>query len=272
MPRPKIKLNMFSVLLRGCQPGDSDYDKDDILKHIDGGIIFSNAEKALSALIGEEYDTTNGSKVILDKETIFTELVPDQCINSRRIALDALSNGLTLKNSDNEVIFDPKDFFGAMPLEVAQKLLFSRPTLTAEDVIGALVPKFDEGVEQWDGDPADRLDHKREQELFYEQTFKPFLRKKGENEKEDDVGSSFLTRFVECCTGLNYLPFVDGKPGNAITVEFNYTEPEPGAHPKFWTCNNVIVFPGYLYDGNNEVFEEKMEQAIELSYGQFDMN
>ena len=82
-------------------------------------------------------------------------------------------------------------------------------------------------------------------------------------------GPSFLTMFVECCTGLNYLPY--GKPENEITVEFNYALAERGGFPKFWTCNREIVLPGFVYADYDE-FSEKLEKAVELSFGQFDMN
>ena len=59
--------------------------------------------------------------------------------------------------------------------------------------------------------------HISEQEHFYEEIFLSFIK------EESGKDAKFLSKFVECCTGASYLPYVP--PGNdpyQIIVEFNH--------------------------------------------------
>ncbi len=259
----------MAVLLRNCSPRDPEYDKDDILHHITGIVFGDNPKKAISDMLGTTHETEdeegNQKEIMLDENNIFPVFVHDVCIGSRKIALGAMLDGLAPRDEKGECIIDLRDFFWMMPHDAMEKLLFSRPSLTADDVIGYLVPQYDQGASEADANSVDRLECVQRQKEFYSNIFVPFLRAKGESDP------SFLSKFVECCTGLNYLPFDDGKESHSIFVEFNYVESLPGELPMFHTCVNVVKLPGYLYGGPDE-FAELMERSIDASFGTFGIN
>jgi len=255
-----------NFLLRNCSPRDPEYDKDDILQHITGIVFGDNPKKALSDLLKSTHETEdeegNREEIILDENNIFSVFVYDACIDSRKIALSAMLDGLAPRDEKGEVIIDLRDIFWMMPHDAMERILFSRQSLTAEEVIGCLVPQFDQGGSEADADSVDRLECVQRQKDFYSNIFVPFLRTKGESDP------SFLSKFVECCTGLNYLPYDDENQSHTISVEFNYEESLPGYLPMFHTCVNLIKLPGYLY-GSPEEFAVIMEKSIDLSVGTF---
>ena len=143
--------------------------------------------------------------------------------------LGAFADGLTLGGTPN-ASSELKEgsglsgVLGTIPLEAVQQILFSRPSITLDDVLGTLSPLLCECETDWDGNEKEMILLRDKQEQFFEDEFKRYLR-------EGSSVPSFLAKFVECCTGSNYLPFMspDDTPFKII-VEFNLVAPEPGCH------------------------------------------
>lgn len=70
--------------------------------------------------------------------------------------------------------------------------------------------------DDWEGNEEELGDYKRQQQFYYETEFLHYIR------DESDKDHKFLSRFVECCTGSSYLPYVSaGSDPFKIYVEFN---------------------------------------------------
>lgn len=72
--------NIAKVLLRGVGPNDPDYHRDDIVRNVR---IFLE-ENSLSVMV---------EKGKYNDETVITEFIPKQCIETRKLALDAMKGG-----------------------------------------------------------------------------------------------------------------------------------------------------------------------------------
>ena len=153
-----------------------------------------------------------------------------------------------------------------MPLNTVQILLFSLPSITLEDVIKTLSTMYCEGLADWKGKEKELISLRNQQELFFDTELKRYL-----SDRATQPG--FLAKFVQCCTGENYLPFSSSEGAKFnILVEFNLFEPEPCRHPFFRTCTNTIILPGMgLYFGDYSLFAQKIDKAIENSFNQFNM-
>ncbi len=78
--------------------------------------------------------------------------------------------------------------------------------------------KFD----NWEGNDDDLESYKAQQKEFYEELFLPYIKDEAERDK------TFLSKFVECCTGMCCLPYVaPGSKSYKIEVEFNLDEQNP---------------------------------------------
>eukprot|EP00978_Attheya_sp_CCMP212_P012503 scaffold31195_cov44-Attheya_sp.AAC.2 len=248
------------VLLRGCRPGDEDYHKEDILKHLD-----QNMEN-LSYYLGDEHEFKDGTTEVVNEENIFTKLIPEQYLSSRNISLESIKEGLTLGGD-----YNLPGIFRTMPLEAVQKLIFSHPVVTAQGIIDILLPKYCEG---WEGSKEDGEDHRRRQEEFFRDLC-DILKEREQREKgllpSDKL--SFLSLFVAFCTGYIFLPDPMGNPDFKIKVEFNFLEAQKNYYPASHTCNNILKLPGYLYDNTDrDNFERILDESIYGSMGRFDMN
>ena len=132
-----------TVILRGIIPGDSRYDKGDIVKHLDGILCKSAEFTLLSYKLDDGTVDKNGNP--WNKATIFSEFVPDEFIQSRSQVLGALIDGLSLdgKTDATEKLEEGSQLCMVLrhiPLEAISKILFARPNLTYDDVMEALEP------------------------------------------------------------------------------------------------------------------------------------
>ena len=83
------------------------------------------------------------------RETFFTKFIPDNFINTRKILLGSLQDGLTFGDPSNEL---EKGCglairWSMVPLQAIQHTYFARPEISVEDLINILVPKFGVGSE-----------------------------------------------------------------------------------------------------------------------------
>jgi len=259
-----------NVLFRKCLPGENGYHRSDIVDHL---ISIGQPMKldgvldvmTIGDLLCDDDDT------LITSDSYFTKLLPKYLVHSRSIALDALREGLTL----NGLVNIPVQFC-ALPFGVVSKIAFSNPTISADDVIAFLEPRYNAG-----GECNDKQLAKEEQEYFFNNILKKLLKEKEEEEHEDkkkqdkdlETGKSFLSRFVSFCTGLNYLPHRIGNPDFSIIVEFNFDPDEcaPESLPIAHTCVNTLKIHGLVYNNDKEKFEEKLALAIENTEGCFGM-
>jgi len=262
VPRSTMLPIFQNLMLRGCIPGDDNYERDDILKHI---VPFTpNPEKnVIKDRIGMKIDEEDDNSQLWTPDSIFKKLIPDTFIHSRSLILSGLEDGLSLGGKKTSSKLEEGSGLAvalrAIPLEAVQKIIFGKSTMTVEEVLAVLEPDYCKCEGDWEGDDERKAEERREQEKFFEGDFKRYLR------EEASKNSDFLEEFVQFCTGSNYLPFVspgDDKPFK-ITVEFNFTQPEPGCHPMAHTCVNTIRLPGTgIYWGNFDLLREKMKEAL----------
>lgn len=256
----------LKAILRGCFPGDDDYDRDDVLQHLDGILVTNPVENVVSYLLQDGRTDNEGKSWTL--ESIFLKFIPTEFIYSRSILLKAFADGLTLGGKPGTS--DLRDGCGlagvlrAVPLQAVQKILFSRHDVLLDDVLSKLCPRFCQGVEEWDGNESELISLRNKQEQFFENDFKRYL-------KERASQPSFLGKFVEFVTGSNNLPFLSpDETAFKIVVEFNLISPGPCCHPFARTCTNTIRLPGNgLYFNDYDLFCKKMDEAVESSYNKF---
>jgi len=243
-------------LLRGCRPGDEDYHKEDILKHLG---------QNMSYYLGTEHEFIDGTKEVVNEENIFTKFIPEQYLTTRNLCLGSIMDGLTLGGD-----YNLPGIFRTMPLEAVQKLIFSCPVLTAQAIIDILVPDYCVG---WEGSKEDGKGHRRMQEDFFRDLC-DILKEREQREKglpSDKL--CFLSLFLAFCTGATYLPDPTGNPDFKIKVEFNFPQTRINDYPVSHSCLNVLKLPGYLYDNTDrDNFERKLDESIYGSVGRFDMN
>jgi len=126
---------------------DVDYDHDDILKHI--GMLGFPGKSTLKYLLDSDERDEDGKE--WTTETVFAKFIPNTFINSRKILLGSLQDGLTFGGKA-----DPSNeiekgcglaiHFSTIPLEAIQRTYFARPEICAEDLIAhVLEAKYGEG-------------------------------------------------------------------------------------------------------------------------------
>jgi hypothetical protein len=124
---------------------DSDYEPDDILKHI-GMLAFSGI--SLQSLLDCGHTDEDGKP--WTRETFFAKFIPDNVINTRKILLGSLRDGLTIGDPPNEL---EKGCglairWWMVPLQAIQHTFFARPRISVEDLIANILqPKFGVGGE-----------------------------------------------------------------------------------------------------------------------------
>ena len=152
-----------------------------------------------------------------------------------------------------------------MPFKAFTALAFSRPNVSASDIVAILRPTYNAGKDkELKEDPGS----KEEQEHFFKTVLPELF-----SIKEKEEGNEFLCHFVAFCTGLNYLPDPVGNPDFRIEVEFNF-DPDFNTNdhlPKAHSCEKILVIPGNLYGGDKDAFSEKLEKAVMSSIGRFGM-
>jgi len=216
-------------------------------------------------------DEEDDSSQLWTPDSIFNKLIPDTFIHSRSLLLSGLEDGLSLGGkhtlSKLEEGSGLASALRAIPLEALQKIVFGKSTMTVEEVLAVLEPNYCRCEGGWEGTDKQLADEQRKQEKFFEGDFKKYLR------EEASKNSDFLEEFVQFCTGSNYLPFASpgvDKPFK-ITVEFNFTQPEPGCHPMAHTCVDTIRLPGTgIYFGSFDKLCKKMKEAL-AQCSRFDM-
>mmetsp|Transcript_27815 Transcript_27815/g.55704 ORF Transcript_27815/g.55704 Transcript_27815/m.55704 type:complete len:977 (-) Transcript_27815:169-3099(-) len=247
---PPLYLNF---LFRDCSPKDKDYHNDDVLKHL---IASGTSKRSLSGFVDMKHEFVDGSTEIITTDGIFTKLIPDIYLHSRRKSLSAIKEGLTLDGN-----IPLCDIFKTFELEAVQKIAFSSTSLTAKALLGVLEPHYGAGFE---GSEAAREKIVKEQIVFFEDTFCKVLRDKG------SLKTNYLSLFLKFCTGFDYLPDPDANPEFKVFVEFNSIESPKGAHPVAHTCTKELKLPGDLYSDRN-AFEGRLDEAVINCHDKFTM-
>lgn len=139
---------------------DEDYERDDILQHINmlDDPKRKRGEQTLNWLLNPHNDDDrdeDGNAWTAD--TFFSHYVPKVLINSRKILLGGLREGLTLGMDPDDILENGcgvSSVFSQMPLEAIQRIYFARPGISIEDLLGrengeggVICPKFGEGGE-----------------------------------------------------------------------------------------------------------------------------
>jgi len=129
---------------------DDDYDRHDILKHLN--MLDLHAEKLLKVVVdaGALGLDKHGNKWTPD--TFFAEYIPDNFIRSREVLLGSLRDGLSFGGKSEPACNIEKGcgiptMLSMIPLEAIQRMYFAKPEIQLEDLLGVLLPKYGEGSE-----------------------------------------------------------------------------------------------------------------------------
>jgi hypothetical protein len=125
---------------------DNDYDPADILDHIEM-LAFKGGETLKYVL---ECGETDGDGKPWTRETFFAKFIPDNFINTRKILLGSLQDGLTFGDHSSEI---EKGCglairWSMIPLQAIQHTYFARPDISVEELFANILqPKFGVGGE-----------------------------------------------------------------------------------------------------------------------------
>lgn len=138
----------------------------------------------------------------------------------------------------------------SFPLETVERLIFASQRFSAEELLSKM-------AEEYSGD--DTL--KQTQEIIYDQALRNIV------DKWDKEDPKMLLRFVQFCTGQNYISR-DPQAKFIITVAFELQTEEGESSsderlPESHTCINRLSIPVKAYNGDFEVFEAKLTEALE---------
>lgn len=143
-------------------------------------------------------------------------------------------------------------------------MVFGRQDISDEMVFNADGKlRFIQFAQDW-VDESKSTPYKETQELF-EVRMTELIQDK----MRDDP--SFITNFVEFCTGSPFIPDIDLNPDFHLRLEFNGSEMEEDFLPVVHTCDNCIKIPAQAYEADIEVFQAKLATAMGLSQTNFDM-
>jgi hypothetical protein len=158
-----------------------------------------------------------------------------------------------------------------MPLAAVDRILFAKEGISAEDVIDALVPKY-EGGRKFLAKQKEiiRMVKKADGNEIAEGLLPDILR---ECARPDCPNLDLPRRFVYFASGYMFLPRRDGNSDFKIIVEFNAVndcDEEKGAlhvaHADSWpaahTCHNTIKFPARAYDGDRKTLLENIYRSL----------
>jgi HECT-domain (ubiquitin-transferase) len=177
-------------------------------------------------------------------------------IESRKIALDAWKDGLSLGGNINL-----PTLFRGIPMDYIDRMIFAAKDVTAKAVLSVIQVVYDESIQEfteaqkmiiqkgngYDDDP-------------WMGCLPELLRAK------ETADRTFMTQFVRHCTGSDYMPHPESNPDYHIIIEFNNKESEsPESLPVVHTCSNVLKLPGSAYNGSYEVLEDKLLAALAYS-------
>lgn len=149
------------------------------MRHIDGIFVTNPRQNLLPFLLD---DVSGGKKWTTD--SILSDFIPSKFIYSRSILLCAFMEGLTLEDtlyssSNLREGSGLSKILGIMPLEAVQRLLFSKPSITIEDILSAISPIYIEGSDaDSDGNEEELILLRDRQERFYHNEFKRYLRER----------------------------------------------------------------------------------------------
>lgn len=263
---PKLLRN---VLLRGIMPHSKEYQMTDLvddITEIGQNILFTNQsfEKKFDDFFqdtGMDFDEFVAScnhkssykfEVKGDdrvSKNTFKSFVSLYLIETRRQALDAILDGLTLDGHMNiQSLLRSKD------ISVINDLFFSKSSFSLKDVQELLEIQYDEGQEQMYIEMGIVPKHLK----FLDQLKDALAELSAENE-------SLLTNFVHFMTGMEHLPNVQARPDFRLKVGFN--ESSNDALPTGHTCYNEIDFPFMVYNNDYSVIKHKLATAI--NYARF---
>jgi hypothetical protein len=128
---------------------DNDYEPDDILNHIK--MLAFPGESTLNYLLdcGETDEEGN----VWTREAFFEKYIPNNLINTRKILLGSLQDGLTFDEKadpSNEIEkgCGLASHFSIIPVEAIQHTYFAKPEISAGDLIANVIePKYGAGGE-----------------------------------------------------------------------------------------------------------------------------
>lgn len=128
-------------------------------------------------------------------------------------------------------------------------MIFATKAFTANDLVSFLVPQY-----------SDDDSLRENQEKLFQKALPDVLVKWERNSRIN------LQRFLVYCSGQSYLP--DKSMGFKITIAFEVrsVEGNSGAEdrlPEAHTCNHMLSVPETAYNGDAEVLERKLEQAVQ---------
>lgn len=139
-----LKSVFFAVLLRGY---DDRYHRDDILKHINK--LDVNGNSLLKWLVEDDNDERDENGNAWTPDTFFSKWIPNNFIHTRKVLLGSLLDGLTLGGT-----LDPSNglekgcgLLCGLPFEAIQRIYFSKPGISLEDLWKVIKPKYGEGGE-----------------------------------------------------------------------------------------------------------------------------
>lgn len=148
--------------------------------------------------------------------------------------------------------FPIKERFADIPFESIEKLILSNHEYSADDLLSKIVPIYSD-----DGDILLR----ETQEKLFSQGLRDILSKWETTDPEK------LPQFVQFCSGRSFLP-IDPRSNFKIKVAFEIQAVDGSSSsadrlPESHTCESRLSLPSKAYDGDVEVLEEKLSQALE---------
>jgi len=261
-------ITTFPAIFRNCYPHSNKYNINELLldaKAVEfAGFepaklkVFTDANSTMSDL-GIDVERFNCEDKIITIDNFRETYVYYGLIRRRDLAINAIKNGLTL---DGKVRVHA--VFKAIPIEAIEKLIFSKAKIEPEDLINILHPIYSGRYDYWE--PMDSTG--KGQRNFFENTLKGIIKERGSRK---EGGQEFLHDFIEFITGSKFLPCIEGNSGFRINVEFNFAETNPDYLPIAHTCANTMKIPGNFYNGDADIFQEKLDKAFSYGVSRFNM-
>jgi len=259
---PRVYMN---AILRNCYPHSNKYNYNELLLDAKAvefpgfepdmlkTIADSDSDLTMSNL-GIDVERFNCEDKIITIDNFRETYVYYGMIRRRDLAINAIKNGLTLNGK-----FPIHAVLKSMPIEAIERLIFSKAEITPEDVIKILDPIYSNHTIPTVKDG---------QMKFFDSTLKGIIQERG-SRKED--GQEFLHDFIEFITGSKFLPSIQGNPGFRINIAFNCTETNTDNLPTAHTCINTMTIPGGFYNGDANVFQERLDKAFSYGVSRFNM-
>ncbi len=175
----------------------------------------------------------------------------ESLIDGRKAALNSIIEGLTLYSHNRRNIgcqIDLRWVFGAGDLQLVDSILFTAPSVTADEIIQHLCfVTLHQNMRR-----DDDLDGTQLQ--FRDETMPALLRK-----KEATEGEAFLRAFLRHITGLSYIN--KGNPTIYIVFE-SLASGDETALPEAHTCEQELGIPWGAYEAKLDLLEHYVDLAI----------